>query len=646
MKDFKLFSYIRKYRLLIVLGSLAMGLLFYTYFSEKQTYTASAIIQYKNAEAVQGLAPDGTEIDVTEIYSAEVMAKVFEKLGLNYSENNIDAVRAGVRIEAAQSKEESTVQEALNEKGQVAEEKPTMYLVSYTVKSSDVQDAAEFSREILRTMLNVYVEVYAENHVNSRISLSSTKGVHDKDYDYIEMVEILDSAVDRALEQLSYNENKSFRSADTGYTFFDLRKEFALLAKIDIPNAYQYVLGNQVTKDQDVLISKYENRVTNALLQNNASSSEIRGVDEVIRAYVEMMRNSNNTDFTSDYILGEVYENYYHEKDDVRETVDTTTEYDKLMNNYVRENTTYEHTLIDVAYNKYILDVFSGRTDESSSVSVRAGESLGTLKSPLDGSQTEVDESISTGNGVIVSSPASQEKAYQMIKDLAVKVDALYQATLQTNSEYNRFAGAENISVMTDAVTVPALNLFVYAVLAVLLFGVVGCVAAVVVGRTVEIVNYYVFMDQKLNIANRVGCDHYIAKYARRPLPDNFVCVSIKISDIGKKNQTFGREKCDAAMVDFCAILRNVLPTGSTFIAKNDLGHFILFLSECSADQAYVYMREIGSRCSAYNKENLCGITYSCGIACSSKHHIYDIRKLLVEATRLSSKTVVMRNPA
>ena len=169
-----------------------------------------------------------------------------------------------------------------------------------------MQNAASFSKQILKTMLDTYAETYAENHVNSQISLYSTDGIFDKDYDYIEMVELLDSAVDRALDQLSYNEGRNFRSASTGYSFYDLKQEFSLLTRIDIPNAYQHVLGNQVTKDQDILLSKYENRITNALLKNNAASSEISGVDEVIQAYVDMMRNSNNTDFTYEYILGQV----------------------------------------------------------------------------------------------------------------------------------------------------------------------------------------------------------------------------------------------------------------------------------------------------------------------------------------------------
>ncbi len=273
MKEFKLFSYIRKYRALIVLSSLLMGVLFYSYFSGKQTYTASAIIQYMNPEAIDGLAPDGTEIDVTEIYSVEVMTKVFEKLGLSYDGNNIDAIRANVRVEAIQSKEEATAQEALNEKGELAEEKPTMYVVSYTVGSQDVRNAAAFSQQILKAMLNAYVETYAENHVNSAVPLYSVEGIYERDYDYIEMAEILDTAIGRALEQLSYRTDTNFRSADTGYTFADLRREFALLDEISLPDAYAYILGNQITKDQDVLLSKYEDRIKNAVLKTNPSHS-------------------------------------------------------------------------------------------------------------------------------------------------------------------------------------------------------------------------------------------------------------------------------------------------------------------------------------------------------------------------------------
>ena len=226
--------------------------------------------------------------------------------------------------------------------------------------------------------------------------------------------------------------------------------------------------------------------------------------------------------------------------------------------------------LIDIAYNRYILDVFSGNLDESGSASVQV------VRDPEEGDGIDAAQGLTAGKRkVIVSSPESQSEAYQMIRELNEKVDRLYQMTLLTNSEFNRYTGAETIAVMTDAVSLPKLNLFVYAVLAVLLFGVIGCVAAVVVGRTLEIINYYVYVDKKLNVANRAGCDHYITKYSKRPLPDNFVCISIKMSDIEKKNKAFGREACDMAMVDFCAILREIFSSGLSFVSKSDLGHFI-----------------------------------------------------------------------
>lgn len=644
MKEFRLFSYIRNYKVVIVLSSLIMGVLFYFYFSGKQTYTASAIIQYKNEQASKGLAADGTEIDITEIYSAEVMTKVFEKLELNYSENNMDAIRSNVKVEEVQSREEAAVQEALNEKGEVAEMKPTMYRVSYTIGSRDARDAEDFSRQILTAMLNSYVETYAENHVNSEIPLYSVEGIYDKDYDYIEMLDILNLAVARALEQLSYKEGGNFRSADTGYSFADLRREFSLLNDIDLPNAYAYVLGNQITKDQDILISKYENRIKNAVLKNDASAANSRGIDEIIDAYVEMMRSSNNTDFTYEYILGEVYENYY-ETEGKRQHIEQTTEYDDLMNNYVKENTEFERTLIDIAYDRYILEVFSGNIDEGNSVAVEV------IETPESGVEAESDEGGEEAEPVrevtfdtntiiqkrILSSKESQEEVYGMIKDLTDRIDLLYRMTQTTNEEYNRFAGAENIAIMTDTIAEPSLNLLVYAMLAVILFGMIGCVLAVVVGRTLEIFDYYVFTDKKLDIANRAGCDRYIAKFGTSLLPSGFACISIKMLKIEQKNKEFGREKCDRMMADFCRILREILPAEKVFIANNALGQFVIFLRESDKSQALAYVREIGNRSADYNKENECTVSYSCGVSESGQSGIYNIRKLMIDSMKKAS---------
>lgn len=669
MKEMRVFSYIKKYRLLIVIVSILMGILFYRFFSGRQMYTAMAIIQYTNPEAVDGLAPDGTEIDTSEIYSSEVMTRVFQKMGLTYDENNMDAIRASIWVEPVLSEEEMIVQEALNEKGEVQEQKSTIYQISYTVNKNDVSNGKEFATTLLTTMLNVYMEVYAENHVNKSVAPNAISGIYDMDYDYIEMIELIDDSVGSVIDNLEYKRNLQFRSADTGYSFKDLEGEFSLLQSVDISNIYACILENRITKDQDVLLSKYENRIKNYTLGNEASQSEIEGIEEIINSYVEMMRESGNTDFTYEYILQDVYDNYYKDINaepgvDVYKNADVTTEYDELMNGYVEGRTGFEETLIDISYAQYILDVYSGNVDESSGVSVSVLENPADLEigSDQDDKTDEDDsdrkktkqktddaeadrsvmkfESNTEKKEVIVSTDQEKDKVYQMIKTVTDQLDSLYQSLLATNREYNQYAGAENISVMTDTAVTESMNLLIYAGLAVILFGFIGCVLAVVCGRLAEIFEFYIYVDKKLEIANRAGCDRYVAKYDDKMLTEEVSCIHFKMMDIEAKNRMYGREQCDAMIRDFCKTLQQVFPEEESFIAVNGLGQFIVFVNNIEREIIRAYVKEIGRQCMEYNKEKVCKISYVCGISTSTTDEIYNLRKLMIDAIRKAAAAI------
>lgn len=663
MKEIRIFSYIKKYRFLIIAVSVLMGILFYKYFSRQQTYTASAIIQYTNDKAAEGLAPDGTNIDTTEIYSSEVMTRVFQKLGLTFDENNMDAIRAAIWVEPVLSEEEEVVQEALNEKGEVPEEKTTAYKVSYTVNKNDVSNGKEFATTLLTTMLNVYTEVYAENHVNKSVFPNAVNGIYDKNYDYIEMIELIDSSVEQTIENLDYKSDLQFRSADTGYSFRDLEGEFSLVKSVDISNIFAYILENRITKNQDVLLSKYENRIKNYSLDNEAANSQVGGLEEIISAYVEMMRRSGNTDFTYEYILQEVYDNYYKDINaepglDVYKNADVTTEYDELMNGYVNRRTDFETTLIDISYAEYILGIYSGNTDSGSGISVKILENPADYEteSGVDSNAKETnDENASddeTKHSVItfesntkkkeeiVSTEEEKEAVYEMIKSLVERVNSLHESLVATNHEYNLFAGAENISVVTDTAVTEGINLMLYAILAVGLFGVIGCALAVVGGRTAEILEFYLYVDKKLEIPNRAGCDRYVAKYANKMLTEEVSCIYFRMTDIEAKNRMYGREQCDAMMKDFCGILQQVFPQEQSFIALNGPGQFIIFVNEVEREIVRAYVKEIGRRCIDYNDEMLCRISYVCGLSSSMADDIYDMKKLMLDAIRKASATV------
>lgn len=670
MNGMKVFSYIKKYRILIVIASIAMGVLFYMYFSRQQTYTAVAIIQYTNPEAKNGLAPDGTEIDTSEIYSSEVMIRVFQKMNLSYDENNMDAVRAAITVQPVLSQEEASVQEALNEKGEVWEEQSTVYRVSYTVGSS-VSNGQEFASKLLTTMLNVYTEVYAENHVNNSVSPNDISDIYDADYDYIEMVEIIDNSIGEAINNLGYKSELDFRSATTGYSFKDLQGEFALLRDIDLSSLYAYILENTVTKDQDVLLSKYENRIKNYTLENGASESQINGIEEIINSYVDMMRESGNTEFTYEYILGDVYDNYYRNitGDPDNESylnADVTTEYDNLMNGYVKGRTGFEEALIDIGYAQYILNIFSGDRDTGSGVEVNVIERPSELNGQEDavsgagpsgsegaegaGSVSEEDDGFRDGiltftsntekRKDIVSSEEEKSRAYNKIRDLVNELDRLYEIVAESNREYNQFAGAKNISIMTDTVTSESINLFIYAVLSVVLFGVAGCAAAVVCGRLFEIFEYYVYVDKKFNIANRAGCDRYIGKFENKMFTEEVSCVYFKMMDIETKNRIHGGEHCDEMIRDFSSIIQMIFPKEQSFVAMNSVGQFVVFINDIERDLVRAYVNECGRQCMEYNATKACKISYVCGISSSSTDGIYHLRKLMLDAIRKAAAAI------
>ena len=73
-------------------------------------------------------------------------------------------------------------------------------------------------------MLDVYIQTYGENHINTSLAANDISDVNARDYDYLEMAELLENSINDALESVEnrYNENNNFRSAENGYSFSDL----------------------------------------------------------------------------------------------------------------------------------------------------------------------------------------------------------------------------------------------------------------------------------------------------------------------------------------------------------------------------------------------------------------------------------------
>ena len=169
MKNFELLRYLKKWWFLIMVVTAAGCLLVYRFVSSNQQYTATAVIQYTNVNASEGLNADGTELDPSEITSAAVINRTIEEVleggsptiivGLTSS---TESIRSRVSVQEVIPEDEETRKETALKNGEEYHYHPTVYQVSFAV---DDQNAADYARKVLDALLSNYFNYYGERWI-------------------------------------------------------------------------------------------------------------------------------------------------------------------------------------------------------------------------------------------------------------------------------------------------------------------------------------------------------------------------------------------------------------------------------------------------------------------------------------------------
>ena len=606
MKDFQILRYLKQFKFLIAIGSIVAGLLFYYVANNKlQSYTASTVIEYTNAEAEQGLAPDGTKIDTSEIYGSYIISRVIQNLGIDPSTANMDSIRRSISITSIITDEQQQIFDGKVNQGEDASLIATRYMITFT---SGVDHNKDYPRTMLNEILDVYSAYYGETHVNSARSANGVNDIYSKGYDYIEMMDVIDDSITTTLGTLDgkISGDSKFRSSSTGSSFSDLFWEYQLLQNIQVPKITAEILANKVTKDRDVLLNKYRNRNNNLAIENSASEEETQKILGVIDSYVDMMNGSGNTNITSEYILPDVYDDT--DEDPNKTKADQTTSYDKLLTRYVEDRTGSTANEIDAAYNQYILDTFQDAPE----------------KSPQD----------------------QQEHVESEIRALVDKINQLYADMGLTTDEYNEYLGAANISVLSSVGVTEKVSVTKFTLMIVVVFGVFGCLGAIALGRLWDIVEYYMFTNKTVNLPNRARCDHFIADMENKMLSNSYVCAAFQLTNLREENQRLGRSAGNQMMKTFARVLSEVFPASqNVFVAYNDAGQYLVFADDYNPERVEAAMAQMRTVVAQKCENEAFAIEYREGYACSGEDRCFYIRKLLALALhRLNEKPVKREN--
>lgn len=586
MKKFEVLRYLKKFSVLVFLIS-AIGVAFtWWYTKNQQKYTASAVIQYTNQEIDQGLTPAGTKLDVNEIYSSTVISQTMDYLNQN---GPLNIIRSRCNVEEVISDEQKAINEAITDKGEAVTYFPDTYKVNLVV---DGDYGEQYARNVLDVIIQNYCTFYAEKYVEQKLSLNPSAKLLENGYDYYECVRILENDTNDMIEFLKKkkDDHPDFRSSKTGYSYADLYEIYVQFKDYVIPELYAKVLNGPQVKDGEVLRNHLANDIATSQQDDQVKTEQRNKISALIDNFVNKNlgmpgERADGDTIESDYILNDI------EGSGAGAKAETT--YDGLVLEVVGIDKFIASDRIDRAFNQENLAKFN---------SVQ-GNTSGT--------------------------EATHAQMEALINDYESKLAEYYEIVSTTGKELNLSISTDYLKMVSTVRVYPAVNAKLYMILAVVLFFIVGCIGAIVLGRVEDIALYMLYTDKKTGLPNREKLNVYINSLTGKLLPDNFTCISIKLENLGDLTKRFGYSVGDDVLRDFANIIK-ILGDTQGEVGYNGVGMYDIFFEKCNEKKATVILRILEEQVEAYNNVNTdYPIQYKAASATSTEEGIYDIRALL-----------------
>ena len=606
MKNFQILRYLKKLLPFIVVFCLLATYAVYFKLSASNSYIASEVIHYNDEQAEQGLAPTGDKLDVNEIKSSAVMSKVVDKMGLTgiYS---VDSLISRIDITPIEDADKVAQKDAKLEEGEEYIYEPSTFIVSFAATSGEGPD---FARTVLDEILDVYFEQFSQKYVNVAPANNTIENLNKNDYDYIEMMELIDTSIDNTLTTLyqRIEQNNYYRATETGVSFTELANDFDYLRQVNVSSLFSKIYKYQITKNKSVLVSDYTTRIDNNNISNEKDKSLVEDIVTVIDAYVTKMRESGNTNISYEYILDNLHER------NVQDYVgDQTVTYDELIYSWRDCNESKEHAIIDSAYCNYILNTFTSCTGN-----------CGGACAASDLTCTELCNEQYT---------AVKEEVEKEIDALLGKLTALYDTTMKTNNEYNKYLGASYISVLSSASVRESVNVPLYTAIAFFFLMILCSGGAIVLGRAGDIINYIFYTDHLTELNNRAYLDKYLKSKDKKLLDDGVVYCIVDISNLVHINTEYSRDVGDEIIKMFTNYIKESFGKSKTEYIYNGNGSFVMLTEEADYITVEDIMRLFRLRLDEREEHKNVVIEYKIGISETFKEN-KTARKLLSEAIK------------
>ena len=304
--------------------------------------TAFRLFRSAEVKALISFSQDvGTEENIRKIKSPVVVEAALNELGL--PTDDLENIRNSIEINGVIPDKEyeqmSMYYDIISKnanKDAVQSLLDTSYRVSKYVVSFDYAKAKLKSEEgvdFMNALLHSYQDYFAKNY-NYNTAIGSPLGaINYADYDYAEAVNIFSTTLDKITSYLSAVESSStapFRSAETGFTFQDLRRAAATLRSVDLDRISSYIVIHSVSSfDAETEISYYQWRIEELTRQRAVQRAKLasltRSIEEYEKDPVLIAMQDGNSVVASETGLNDNYDAMIRQKLDTQSDIASFT---------------------------------------------------------------------------------------------------------------------------------------------------------------------------------------------------------------------------------------------------------------------------------------------------------------------------------
>ena len=457
-----IFRYIYKWKVMIVITLLVCAALAAWYTNRTQSYEAQVVIKYNDDCIKNGKNPNDEEFDSYEIASPDVIAAVISELSLKRS---VDSIRSRVKVSAIIPESEKTKEESKLKEGEEYQYYPTSFSIKY---SGRIGESEESVHDILDSIVKNYLRIYVGNYITQMTvnDLAFSKEIGNADY--IEIAESISARIGSTITLLDnyHSKDTGFRSSKTGLSFSDIKDEYIHLRDFLLSEVYADIYKGQITKDKSLLIKKYSQKMEEDLLseknfRERANTAKDR-MEVFANANMDVLKTYDRTkgDNGNNDVIQSVYDYYWH-SDSSKNSNNVITTYDKLMQEYVKNENAANNSKFSAENSQMIISRF---TDTA------ALESL----SPEDIEKLtkQVEDNIEY----------IQKRTNEIYKELSVTVD-----------DFNDADAITHISILTGVKYYATKSLSIYA----LIFMMIGIMLSTLFAITYELVCLYRKKDSR-----------------------------------------------------------------------------------------------------------------------------------------------------